>query len=237
MNGEIKKIFPRDRIWLFALIGILMLALLLTCSQVASSTVIAEADSATIGQSLSTERVTKADPEEGELAEGEEIKGRLASAEQKEAFATLITNIVEDFYYFDIDNDDPTLVALAHYFSGYLGQIVFFGNWPNGRSGSFGRFIGLHKNDKCDEEVLKHEHGHYVQYKMLGLVRYLFAIAIPSLLHNPRDYYSQLWEVTADIFGGVTTHYHSAGAEAAGMKYLNDVKTAGILSVISGSFS
>ena len=161
----------------------------------------------------------------------------------QEELATFLCNVIEDALCFDINNLDPAVVALAHYFSGYDGQFVFFGNWENGRSGSFGRLMGVHIIEKSKgnlarfSELLKHEHGHYEQYKQLGLLKYLFAIAIPSLTHDPADYYSQPWEVTADLLGGVTTHRHSTGAEDAGVKYLSDAKNASLTEVIFGSFA
>ena len=107
-----------------------------------------------------------------------------------------------------------------------------------GRSGSFGRLLGLHDNNKNDpnllrlEELLKHEHGHYEQYKLIGFVKYLLAIAIPSLLNDPVDYYSQPWEVTADLLGGVVSHRHTAGSEEAGIRYLNRLINASAFQVI-----
>ena len=157
--------------------------------------------------------------------------------EKLEKAATIFVNLLEDAVLFDLHNANALLVSMAHYFSGYLGQFVFFGNWSNGRSGSFGVFMGLHDRNKNDTEVLKHEHGHFLQYKELGLLKYIFAIAIPSLTHDPADYYSQPWEVTADLFGGVTTHRHSPGSEEAGIKYLNDAKNANLFSLISACFA
>lgn len=155
-----------------------------------------------------------------------------------ERVAIFLCKLVEDVMLFDLDNTDPARVAAAHYFAGYKGQFLFFGDWFNGRSGSFGLLLGLHDRNKNDsdlrrlEELLKHEHGHYEQYLLIGFVKYLIAIAIPSLLHDPVDYYSQPWEVTADLLGGVISHRHTAGSEEAGIRYLNRLINASAFQVI-----
>ena len=176
-----------------------------------------------------------------EVQEGAEKAAAALGADKKENIVDLICYFLEDLLAFDINNLDPVRVSLAHFFAGYDGQLVFIGNWENGRSGSFGRIMGLHKNVLNANnltwlsEILKHEHGHYEQYKRIGLIKYIFAIAIPSLLNDPDDYYSQPWEVTADILGGVTTHRHSAGSEEAGIAYLNNVIKADLFSFLSSA--
>ena len=156
--------------------------------------------------------------------------------------AVLICNFLEDLLNLDLYNTDPLIVSAAHYFSGYGGQFVFFGNWNNRRSGSFGRVMGVHVRDQASplsylSELLKHEHGHYEQYLRIGLLKYIFAIAVPSILHDPDDYYSQPWEVTADLLGGVTTHYHAPGSEAAGWNYLNRIENTALFTVIKNALS
>ena len=158
----------------------------------------------------------------------------------KEKFAISLCKLVSDALLFDLDNKDPARVSAAYYFAGYKGQVLFFGDWSNGRSGSFGRLLGLHAHDKnikdlfLLEELLKHEHGHYEQYQLIGFLKYVFAIAIPSIMNMPADYYSQPWEVTADLLGGVTIHRHAPGSEEAGRRYLNNVISSGVLEVIFG---
>ena len=155
----------------------------------------------------------------------------------KEKIAIFLCKLVSDAILFDLDNTDPARVAAAYYFAGYKGQVLFFGDWSNGRSGSFGRLLGLHERDKNVrdlsrlEELLKHENGHYEQYKLIGFIKYVLAIAIPSFLNDPADYYSQPWEVTADLLGGVVSHFHSSGSEEAGWRYLNKVIDSGVLEV------
>ena len=174
-------------------------------------------------------------PEQSEFAAIEEDAAE-SPAKLFNAIAGFLIDVLEDFFNLDINNADLKALSVAHYFSGYLGQLVFFGNWANRRSGSFGRLMGLYGNDKNDPEIIKHEHGHYLQYQQIGFLKYIFAIAIPSLLHDSANYYSQPWEVTADLFGGVTGHYHSPGSEEAGLTYLNNVKNADLFTVISACF-
>ena len=180
-------------------------------------------------------------PSETAFALSETASAAEESAEDPDLTGMLVEfvfNVLEDLLIFDLDNTDPARVAIAHYFAGYKGQLLFFGDWFNGRSGSFGRLLGLHDNNKNDpnllrlEELLKHEHGHYEQYKLIGFVKYLLAIAIPSLLNDPVDYYSQPWEVTADLLGGVVSHRHTAGSEEAGIRYLNRLINASAFQVI-----
>lgn len=223
-----------------------MLAVLLFCAQAAPSSARAEGVSEEI-IALSAKPVAESAEEvvlpETELSAAEEEEEAILSSDDEEewpaeciAFVAFLCNVIKDLIHFDINNTDPSLLSIAHYFSGYFGQLVFFGNWANRRSGSFGRLMGLYGNDKSDPEIVKHEHGHFVQYQQLGLIKYIFAIALPSIANDPRDYYSQPWEVTADIFGGVTSHYHSPGSEEAGMAYLENVKKAGTAALIASYF-
>ena len=180
------------------------------------------------------------DKEEIAPSEAEEISAAEATSslsETQELAALTIASFIVDCLRYDVDNVDASVVADATFFSGYDGQLVFFGDWKSGRSGSFGRLMGVHllsKGSRSFSELLKHEHGHYEQFLEIGLLKYIFAIAIPSMANDPVDYYSQPWEVTADLLGGVTTHYHAPGSEAAGVAYLNNVKNADLFSVILG---
>ena len=155
-----------------------------------------------------------------------------------EKLVVFLCYLINDIVLFDLNNTDPARVAAAYYFAGYKGQVLFFGDWSNGRSGSFGRLLGLHISDKNVknlfrlEELLKHENGHYEQYKLIGFAKYVLAIAIPSFMNDPVDYYSQPWEVTADLLGGVTSHRHTQGSEEAGWRYLNAVRDSGVLEIL-----
>ncbi|MBO4479462.1 MAG: RHS repeat-associated core domain-containing protein [Clostridia bacterium] len=169
---------------------------------------------------------------------------------------TVFYKIAEDIKNYDINNTDPDAVYNAHYFSGYAGQFVMLFKDGVG-SASFGRIIVMDKAWRGEDEfkdVLRHEHGHYEQYKELGFIRYLFGIALPSLSHaikRDSEYYnSQLHEVTADIMGGVPssrTEYksegyndkewvHVPGSESAGWKYYDRIKNGCIFNIIIDCF-
>ncbi len=223
-EGKVSIIAKR---WLVALFVSLVVAVMIGFAQAAPSTVYAEGDAAVSESTVLEEPLSSAAEAGAEVAE---------AVAEAAATAGMLGKLKEDLGNFDLGNTDARRVSLANFFAGYDGQFVFFGNWANRRSGSFGRLMGLYGNDKYYPEILKHEHGHYEQYKQLGLLKYLFAIALPSIKNDPaRDYYSQLWEVTADILGGVTTHTHTPDAEEMGMRYLEFVKENNLLvSIIFG---
>ena len=51
---------------------------------------------------------------------------------------------------------------------------------------------------------LRHEGGHFYQLLHLGVFRYFIGIGFPSARSGGAErYYSQPWEVTADVFAGV----------------------------------
>lgn len=79
---------------------------------------------------------------------------------------------------------------------------------PINASFSFG-FIGLSKKHQ-NADTLKHEYGHKLQMNNLGVLNYVFDVAIPSVTINalqragklPYDYYSYPWEKEANTLGG-----------------------------------
>lgn len=232
MLNSTKTGFSIWKTWMPMLFAAIAVVALIVCAQGASSAVcpagaepaVAEASLVCESAEISLPVVEPATDEP--LSEDDSSVAEAAAAEQ----TGLLSRLSEDLSGLNLNNTDPRAVALANFFAGYDGQFVFFGNWGNRRSGSFGRLMGLYGNDKYNTEILKHEHGHYEQYKQLGFWKYVFAIAIPSLTHDPAaDYYSQLWEVTADILGGVTSQRHAPGAEEAGRKYLDLIKDNNVL--------
>ncbi len=75
-----------------------------------------------------------------------------------------------------------------------------------------------------------HEYGHTKQLDQLGIMKYTFCIGIPSLFDwGTGDYYSNPWEVTADIYGEVQSRPHSEEFVAAGYEYLEKSKVFGPL--------
>ena len=54
--------------------------------------------------------------------------------------------------------------------------------------------------------AVQHEYGHTEQLNMIGFARYIFCVAIPSVLSRDVPYtlyYRLFWEASADFFGGV----------------------------------
>ncbi|MBO5891657.1 MAG: RHS repeat-associated core domain-containing protein [Oscillospiraceae bacterium] len=72
---------------------------------------------------------------------------------------------------------------------------------------SFG-FIGI-SHLQLDSDTLKHEYGHTVQLKNMGVGKYIVDVVIPSITINllerqgklPYDYYSYPWEAEANALG------------------------------------
>jgi len=73
-------------------------------------------------------------------------------------------------------------------------------------------FMGI----KGDENLLKHEYGHTVQTRELGVGGYTVFVVLPSVIgyavqstgYMPKDiYYSLPWEYKADKYGGATHKY------------------------------
>lgn len=114
----------------------------------------------------------------------------------------------EDIKNYDRHNAEERPVLDAHFFSRYKGTIVL--KLPKSRSAaSFGViFMG---RDIRDTRMPRHEYGHRIQLKNMGLARYTRKIAVPSLTANildrlgklPYDYYGSPWEAEADELGGV----------------------------------
>ena len=98
----------------------------------------------------------------------------------------------------------------------YKGVPVF--RTAAGRSGSFGA-IFLTKGSGV--EALRHERGHNWQLMMMGIANYGLMIGLPSWLEwSNRPYYDRPWEITADVFGGVTGRTHSQADINRGYWYL-----------------
>jgi hypothetical protein len=71
-------------------------------------------------------------------------------------------------------------------------------------------------------DIIKHEYGHTRQLEQMGAIPYFLFFGIPSMINGGHpDYYNQLWEVTADMYGGVnTTRTPNSDALLRGKAYL-----------------
>jgi RHS repeat-associated protein len=99
-------------------------------------------------------------------------------------------------------NSDESLVISSSKVSFYKGQAVIRGNFPG--CASFGVMF-VDKGNWVNADTIKHEYGHFIQLGILGLPKFTLGIAIPSLIGTQTykgHYESQLWERTADWFGG-----------------------------------
>ena len=98
------------------------------------------------------------------------------------------------------------------------------------RSGTFGA-IFLRQNASINE--LRHEWGHIPQQLLLGPGTFGLMIGLPSALEwSERPYYSRPWEITADVFGGVTGRRHSLSDINRGMAYLFASSLSGIMAYL-----
>ena len=120
----------------------------------------------------------------------------------------MFRRIIEDKCNFDFDNDDEKKVLQSHYYSAYKRTLVI--KVPLCASGLSIGIIFLGTKVK-DENLVKHEYGHRLQLKNMGLFRYLKKVFFPSVTANiinrlgrlPYDYYGSLWESEADRLGEV----------------------------------
>ena len=71
--------------------------------------------------------------------------------------------------------------------------------------------------DKAD--TVRHEYGHTVQMKKVGVLAFIFAYAIPSILNKADNYYDEPCEITADLYGHVQKRQHSSKDIARGRIY------------------
>ena len=119
-----------------------------------------------------------------------------------------VENIVEDINNYDTNNQSEEVVFSSNYFSNYKGILVIKTHFSS--SFSFG-FIGLSTLQQ-QTNVLKHEYGHAIQMKNMGIGNYTINVAIPSITINildrneklPYDYYTYPWEAEANKLGGAT---------------------------------
>lgn len=119
-----------------------------------------------------------------------------------------VEDVVEDINSYDSNNQSEDVVFSSNYFSNYKGTLVV--KTPFDASFSFG-FIGL-STQQQDTNTLKHEYGHTVQMKYMGIGSYVSDVVVPSVTINildrkgklPYDYFSYPWEAEANKLGGAT---------------------------------
>ncbi len=128
------------------------------------------------------------------------------------------SNIREDMNAIDWNpfNSDESAVVNSNSVSFYKGAPVF--RTTLGRSGTF---CAIFLSNNANETDVKHEYGHVVQQMIMGPITYGLMIGLPSWRKwSNRSYYDRPWEITADMFGGVTTRPHSQKDINRGKWYL-----------------
>lgn len=138
--------------------------------------------------------------------------------------------LIADFKNFNLKNTQEQVVVDSNYFSAYKGKLVLRTNRQ--RSGSIGiLFITRKGNPSTIKELVRHEYGHTEQLRQLGLLRYLIFIGIPSWKQWNREvpYYERPWEITADLYGGVTSRNHNEEKMQDGIEYLKKSKISKII--------
>ena len=140
-----------------------------------------------------------------------------------------VNKLIADIRNFDRNNCNEKLVLESNYFSVYSGKLVI--RTKLRRSGSLGvLFISKCANQKpCPEDEIRHEYGHTKQFKYLGIIKYILCIGLPSFGEwgSDREYYRRPWEITADMYGAVSSRAYSDKYKERGMRYLESSKLKG----------
>ncbi len=142
----------------------------------------------------------------------------------------ILKKLVLDYKNFNFKNEEEQVVVNSNFFSAYKGKLVLRTNKI--RSGSLGILMITRKGNPTNiKELIRHEYGHTVQLQQLGFLRYLLFIGIPSWKQWKKEipYYERPWEITADLFGGVTSRKHTEEKLATGIDYLATSKKRRII--------
>jgi len=134
-------------------------------------------------------------------------------------------------------NDDID-EALNSKVSNYKGQIVIRLPWGKRIGMSSGPIMFLGKGVDIGERgkrLVRHEHGHFLEYQQLGFLKYAVGVGIPSLINNlrkTRPYYKQPWEINADLLAGVhRSDEHTEEAIEQGKRYFEYLKSSSFFSI------
>jgi len=113
-------------------------------------------------------------------------------------------------------NDDRGRVLESSFIDNYRGQVVI--RIPGSSGMSLGPVMFLGRD--ASENLLLHEHGHFIEWQILDTYRYLMGIGLPSIRNSHTDnwrnfpelytnyngildYNIQRWEINAEILGHV----------------------------------
>ena len=120
---------------------------------------------------------------------------------------------------------------LPVYVYGYRGQITIQVPWLDGTSAASVGYVMILQGDLYPGNIGNlpdHEHGHFLQYLILGFQMYLFGIAIPSLHHYELKLvptYMQPWEVHADMMVRIIRPEHTIEMILLSIVYFNYLKS------------
>ena len=145
-------------------------------------------------------------------------------------FGNAIGDLVEDYFNYNPNNESEDVALASHYFSSYNGVLVI--RTDGDRSGSLGIIFLTRETNSRDfpQDIVRHEYGHVVQLKQVGLFNYLLGIGLPSWRkwESVDDYYSARYEITADILGGVESRIYTTAEYYTAFSYLKKVDRWGI---------
>lgn len=114
----------------------------------------------------------------------------------------------DDVIGFNYNNQNEMLVLKAHFISAYKRTLVL--KVPFCASGLSFAVIFLGSKVR-DLNLVRHEYGHRIQLRKMGIFRYIKKVFLPSITANlldrlgklPYDYYGSPWEAEADRLGEV----------------------------------
>lgn len=125
----------------------------------------------------------------------------------RKAILCFFKGIKNDIKNYNKNNTSERAVFDCTVFARYKGALVI--KTPFDASFSYG-FIGLSRKQQ-NENTIKHEYGHILQWRLFRPWRFTLDVAIPSLTLNMLfrfkegffDYYGAPWEAEADRLGEV----------------------------------
>ena len=123
--------------------------------------------------------------------------------------------------------------ALTQRIANYRGQTtITFGSGTSGAS--LGPIMilggGLDPEVSRHIDLLRHEHGHFLEYQELGLIMYYLGIGFMSFVNFQRDhsrdfYTNQPWEIHADILAEIIRTAHTQEARELGELYFQQLQS------------
>ena len=123
--------------------------------------------------------------------------------------------------------------------SNYKGQVVIRLPWGKRSGMSLGAIMFLGNSvddDDRGKRLIRHEHGHFLEYQQLGFLKYFAGIGIPSLVNNirkTRPYFNQPWEVNADMLAGIhRSGEHTKEGIELGARYFEYLNSSSFFSII-----